>query len=63
MKLSKHALMRLFLCGAMVSAIATESGIAKAQQAAGENMVTAIDILLEPDATMIQRPWLPTPNS
>ncbi len=57
MELSKHALMRLLLCGAIVSAIATQSGTAKAQQApaaAGESNVTAIDILLEPDATMIQ---------
>jgi hypothetical protein len=49
--------MRLLLCGAIVSAIATQSGTAKAQQApaaAGESNVTAIDILLEPDATMIQ---------
>ena len=57
MELSKHALMRLLLYGAIVSAIATQSGTAKAQQApaaAGESNVTAIDILLEPDATMIQ---------
>jgi hypothetical protein len=57
MKLSKYALMRLLLCGAMVSAIPTQSGIAKARQAPaapGGNNVTAIDILLEPDATMIQ---------
>src|SRR5580704_4085588 len=56
MKLSKNTLARMLLCGAMVSAIASESGIAKAQQApaAGENKVAAIDILLEPDATMIQ---------
>ena len=56
MKLSKYALTRLLLCGTMVGAVALQSGIAKAQQApvAGENKVTAIDILLEPDATMIQ---------
>jgi 2'-5' RNA ligase superfamily len=38
----------------MVFAMASQSGIANAQQAAGENMVTAIDILLEPDATMLR---------
>jgi hypothetical protein len=56
MKLSKHALIRLLFCGVMTSAIVNQSGIANAQQApvAGENKVTAIDILLEPDATMIE---------
>jgi hypothetical protein len=56
MKLSKHALMRLLLCGVITSAIANQSGIANAQQtsSAGDSKVTAIDILLEPDATMIE---------
>lgn len=43
----------MLLCGAMVSAMASQSGTANAQQA-GESKVWAIDILLEPDATMIQ---------
>jgi hypothetical protein len=56
MKLSKRALTRLILGGIMSCAIATQSGIANAQQAPApaENKVTAIDILLNPDATMIE---------
>jgi hypothetical protein len=41
----------------LLCAVVTQSGRANAQQAtafAGQNRVTAIDILLEPDATMIQ---------
>ena len=54
MKLSKNAATRMLLCGAMVSAMASQSGTANVQQA-GESKVSAVDILLEPDATMIQR--------
>lgn len=43
----------MLLFGAMVSAMASQSGTANAQQV-GESKVWAIDILLEPDATMIQ---------
>jgi hypothetical protein len=55
MKLSSGILTRTFLCGAMVWSIAVQSGTARAQQstAVGQNDVTAIDILLEPDATML----------
>jgi hypothetical protein len=57
MRLSKNVVTRLTVWGAMVSAIILQSGIAKAQQApaTGDNKVTAIDILLEPDATMVRR--------
>lgn len=56
MKLNKSTLRRVLLCGATVCAMAMQSGTAKAQQApaAGQNNVTAIDILLDPDATMIE---------
>ena len=57
MKVSKNTLTRLFLCGAMVCALALQVGSSRAQQggaAAGDNKITAIDILLEPDATMLQ---------
>jgi hypothetical protein len=57
MKLVEKSFMRLLLFGAMVAAITMQSGRARAQQAtaaAGGNDVTAIDILLDPDATMIQ---------
>jgi len=57
MKLNKNTLARLFICVAMVCAMARLVGTAKAQQAPaadGQNQVTAIDILLEPDATMLQ---------
>jgi hypothetical protein len=50
-------LMFLLPFGAMVAGITTLSGNARAQQTtvpAGQSNVTAIDILLEPDATMIQ---------
>jgi hypothetical protein len=57
MKLAEKSFMRLLLFGAIVAAITMQSGSARAQQAAapaGQNEVTAIDILLDPDATMIQ---------
>ena len=57
MKVSKNTLTRLFLCGAMVCALALQVGSSRAQQgpaAAGDNKITAIDILLEPDATMLR---------
>ena len=57
MKLSRSALTQGLFCGALVFAIAMASGTAKARQAptaAGESEVTAIDILLEPDATMLR---------
>ena len=53
MKLVEKSFMRLLLFGAMVAAITMQSGRARAQQAtapAGGNDVTAIDILLDPDA-------------
>jgi len=57
MKLSGKVSMHALLCAAMIGAIATHSQTAKAQEApapAPPNDVTAIDILLEPDATMLQ---------
>jgi hypothetical protein len=56
MKLSKNIfLVCLPICGAIACAIALQGGTAKAQQAASaDNNVTAIDILLEPDATMLR---------
>jgi hypothetical protein len=56
MRLAEKALMRPFLLGAIVAATTMQSGNAPAQQAgaAGQNDVTAIDILLDPDTTMIQ---------
>jgi hypothetical protein len=57
MKLSKTSFSRLFICGAIVCALALQGGTAKAQQAnaaAGDHKVTAIDILLEPDAAMLR---------
>lgn len=54
MKQVKKSFMRL-LFGAMMTAVTMHSGNALAQQeAAGQNTVIAIDILLDPDATMIQ---------
>ena len=52
-KVSMHALLGVIMLGTM----ATQFRTAKAQQASAptvENNVTAIDILLDPDATMIQ---------
>ena len=56
MKLIEKSLMFLVPFGAMMVAITMQSGSARAQQAsvAGQNDVTAIDILLDPDATMLQ---------
>jgi hypothetical protein len=56
MRFSTNVLTRLVVWAAIVGTIALQSGIARAQQApaAGDNKVTAIDILLEPDATMVQ---------
>jgi hypothetical protein len=55
MKFRANTLTHMFLCATLVCAIAMQSGMAKAQQAtAGQNNVAAIDILLDPDATMIQ---------
>jgi hypothetical protein len=56
MKLSRTALWHLLIFGAIAFAPLLTTGTAQAQQApagAGDNMVTAIDILLEPDATML----------
>jgi hypothetical protein len=58
MKFRANTLTRMFLCVTLVCAIAMQPGMAKAQQAtasAGQSNVTAIDILLEPDATMIRQ--------
>jgi hypothetical protein len=57
MKLIVNKLVRRLFCGALVCAIGIQLETAKAQQApaaAGQNLVTAIDILLEPDATMLR---------
>jgi hypothetical protein len=55
MKFRANALTNAFLCATLACALAMQP--ATAQQAAaatGQNKVTAIDILLEPDATMIR---------
>jgi hypothetical protein len=57
MRLGEKAYIRPVLFVAMAIAMAMHSGGATAQQKpapAGQNNVTAIDILLDPDATMIQ---------
>jgi hypothetical protein len=55
MKLIKKSLMFLLPLGAIMVATTMQSGNARAQQAsAGQNDVTAIDILLDPDASMVQ---------
>jgi hypothetical protein len=56
MKLLGKSLTHRILFGAIMTATTMQSGNAPAQQAsgAGQNDVTAIDILLDPDATMIQ---------
>lgn len=57
MKFGRTAVLCLLICGAIAFAAALTTGTARAQQApaaAGDNMVTAIDILLEPDATMLK---------
>jgi hypothetical protein len=56
MGVSKNALTRLLVSGAMVYAIVAQAGTTKAQQTptvVRQSEVTAIDILLEPDATML----------
>jgi hypothetical protein len=47
---------RAFLCGAIMCAIAVPCGIAKGKQTAvpGQDELTAIDTVLEPDSTMIK---------
>ncbi len=56
MKLNKNALLQLFLCGTMACAIAMQARTKtrETSAAAAQNEVTAIDVLLEPDATMLQ---------
>jgi hypothetical protein len=54
MKPWNDALSYVFLSGTMVCAIALQSGNANAQQASPSTDVTAVDILLEPDATMLK---------
>jgi hypothetical protein len=54
MQLFGHTLTLMLLCGAMVCAIAVQSGTVRAQQASVGQDITAIDILLEPDATMLK---------
>src|ERR1700704_4159847 len=57
MKLSGEVARHALLCAVMIGAIAANSQTAKAQAVpapAPPNDVTAIDILLEPDATMLQ---------
>ena len=56
MKLSRNAVVNALLCAGMIGAIVSHSQVAKAQgaTAASPNDITAIDILLEPDATMLQ---------
>jgi hypothetical protein len=55
MTLIEKPLMSLLPFGAMMVAITMQFGSVQAQQAsgAGQNDVTAIDILLDPDATMM----------
>jgi hypothetical protein len=58
MKPIMRSLTRLLLMGAMSCVVATQTENAHAQEAApaaARSQVTAIDILLEPDATMIQK--------
>jgi hypothetical protein len=57
MKQTITHLKHILIAGAMVCALAMLGGHAEAQQAppaTGQSPVTAIDILLEPDATMLQ---------
>jgi hypothetical protein len=54
-KVEKSALAGVFLCGALLFVIIQESGTAKAQSAAdGKSDITAIDVSLAPDATMMK---------
>jgi hypothetical protein len=55
--LSKSALTRLLVSGAILCATWMQAGTARAQQAPAANEqseVTAIDVFREPDATMLQ---------
>jgi hypothetical protein len=57
MRIAKNALTRLLVAVAMLCAIGLQSEPVRAQQApaaTGDKGVTAIDILLEPDATMLR---------
>jgi hypothetical protein len=57
MKFRPNTLTRMFLFATLLCATTMQSGLAKAQQpapTAEQNNVTAVDILLEPDATMLQ---------
>jgi hypothetical protein len=57
MKLSGGGLARMLLSGALALVVALGCGTAKAQQArpaAGQSDITAIDILVEPDSTMLK---------
>jgi hypothetical protein len=55
MRIAKDAVTRLLVAGAILFAMAVQVATAKAQVPAstGDKDVTAIDILLEPDATML----------
>jgi len=57
MRFAKNSFARLLLCTLLVCSVALQYGITSAQQAtpaAGDKGVTAIDILLLPDAKMLQ---------
>src|SRR5277367_4687475 len=57
MRLTKNALTRLLISGAMLCAASMQAELARTQQALAASepsKVTAIDVLLEPDATMLQ---------
>ena len=57
MKLTIKNLSHILIKGAMVCVLAMQVGNAQAKQVAGpaeQNQITAIDIALEPDATMVQ---------
>jgi hypothetical protein len=57
MRFTKNVLARLLLCGVLACTVALQFGTTNARQAtpaAGDKSVTAINILLLPDATMLQ---------
>ncbi len=56
MKRNEKNLMSLLFCGVLMCSAILQAGTVKAQQGAAvaDNKVTAIDILLEPDATMLK---------
>jgi hypothetical protein len=56
MKNGNQTLVQILICGVMACAIFAKPTALRAQQAgaAGQNDVTAIDILLEPDSTMLK---------